>query len=165
MEIGNLELSEAAWLCLGKLAMAVELDCGKRFAFRKAAEEIVGLLTMAEASVDAEIRRRKEEFLQVVSPVMRSLLAGVLEEQGAEFSAGDAAAALAGAAEARRYRGAKVVDAAEEHTAVPADAPAGRRRYRGARVAGKPESESPGDAAVDDQGRKRIVYRGKVIYV
>lgn len=163
MEIGNLELSEAAWLCLGKLAMAVELDCGKRFAFRKAAEEIVGLLAMAEASVDAEIRRRKEEFLQVVSPVMRSLLAGVLEEQGAEFSAGDAAAALAGAAEARRYRGAKVVDAAEEHTAVPADEPA--RRYRGARVAGKPESESPGDAAVDDQGRKRIVYRGKVIYV
>ena len=130
MDIGKLELSEAAWLCLGKLAMAVELEGGKRFAFRKSLAEIVGLLEAAEASVEAGIQRRMAEFLQALTPAAQRLLA--------------------------RHRGAPE----EEGTA---------RYYRGARVdgAGEPASAAPAakDAPVDAQGRKRIVYRGKVIYV
>lgn len=139
MDIGKLELSEAAWLCLGKLAMAVELEGGKRFAFRKSLAEILGLLEAAEASTEAGIRRRKAEFLQALSPAAQRLLA---RQRGAPEQAGECAPADEGAS-ARYYRGAKV-DAGD---------PPGN--------AGPAAKEAP----VDAQGRKRIVYRGKVIYV
>lgn len=142
MDIGNLDLSEAAWLCLGKLAMAVELDCGRRFAFRKAVAEIVGLLEVAEASVDAEIRRKKDEFLLALTPGVKRLLGG---------GGGVASRGEAGPAE-RYYRGARVDDGGGT---------AAVQREGG----DEPATPAPADTAVDGQGRKRIVYRGKVIYV
>lgn len=163
MDIGNLDLSEAAWLCLGKLAMAVELDCGKRFAFRKAVDEIVGLLEAAEASVDAEIRRRKDDFLQVVSPGMQRLLSGrgLLAEPGER-------PVVAGEGPAQRYyRGARVGEEVAD-VALPREE-VDALRYRGAKVvdASKPATPIPAgnQTAVDGLGRKRIVYRGKVIHV
>lgn len=164
MDIGNLDLSEAAWLCLGKLAMAVELECGKRFAFRKAVDEIVGLLETADASVDAEIRRRKGEFLQAISPGVRRLLSGrgILGGSGGMGESGEGPAD-------RYYRGAKVGDSVAAGETAQTREEAGGLRYRGARGggAGEPASSAPGagDVPVDEQGRTRIVYRGKVVYV
>lgn len=135
MDIGKLELSEAAWLCLGKLAMAVELEGGKRFAFRKSLAEIVGLLEAAEASVEAGIQRRMAEFLQALTPAAQRLLA---RHRGAPDPVGPDEEASA-----RYYRGARVDGAGDAAGALPAAK----------------------DAPVDAQGRKRIVYRGKVIYV
>lgn len=166
MNVSNLDLSEAAWLCLGKLALAVELDCGKRFTFRKAVTEIEALLAAAEASVNAEIRRRKEEFLQAISPGVQRLLLGerVFEERDERFAAQGLEPGE------RYYRGAKVgqADAAPAGKPAQKEQPAGQR-YRGAKLpAEQPpagDSAAPADGAVDAQGRKRIVYRGKVIYV
>lgn len=148
MDIGNLDLSEAAWLCLGKLAMAVELKCGKRFAFRKAVADMVGLLEVAEASADAQIRRRRDEFLRAIPPGVQRMLAG------GGVGAGEVASGAEGPAE-RYYRGARMGDGSA------AVAPPKRMQEPSAETG----PAAPADAALDSQGRKRIVYRGKVIYV
>ena len=134
MNVNQMNFSEQTLSKIAQLAMAVEIHEHKRFPVRKSTEAWAGLLKVAVSSSNPEVSNRLGEF------------SDTLDDQARAF-----------------FRNMKINLAESARSAKPGVA---KQTYRGQVVTKEASAQAPAEepSNTPEAGKRKIIYRGKVIY-